>query len=78
MEYSTKSGGLILEGVELMNYDINKTTINTGGSYIKFPMWLISTKYTVNPQKKNDNNCFPFALTVALNYDKFNNYSEKI
>ena len=34
MEYSTKNKGLILEGVELMNYDINKITINRGGSYI--------------------------------------------
>ena len=34
MKYSTKNSGLILEGVELMNCDINKITINRGGSYI--------------------------------------------
>ena len=33
LEYSTKSSGLISEGVESMTYDINKTTINRGGSY---------------------------------------------
>ena len=32
MEYSTKNSGLILGGAELMNDDINKITINRGGS----------------------------------------------
>ena len=58
MEYSTRNGGLILEVVELMNYDINKITINRGGSYIVSPTWLKSKKCTINPQNKNDNNCF--------------------
>ena len=58
MEYSTKNSELILEDVELMNYDINKITINRGGSC------------TINPQNKNDNNCFQYVLTVALNFEK--------
>ena len=64
MEYSTKNSGLILEGVEFMNYDINKITINRGGFYIESPTWLKSKKCTINPQNKNDNNCFQYALTV--------------
>ena len=78
MEYSTKNSGLILEGVELMNYDINKITINRGGSYIESPTWLKSKKCTINPQNKNDNNCFQYALAVALNYEKINNHPEKV
>ena len=54
IEYSTKNSGLILEGIELMNYDINKITINRGGSYIESPTWLKSKKCTINPQNKND------------------------
>ena len=77
MEYSTKNSGLILEGVELMNYDINKIAINRDGSYIESPTWLKSKKCTINPQNKNDNNCFQYALTVALNYEKIDNHSEK-
>ena len=37
LEYSTKNSGLILEDVESMVYDINKTAINRGGSYIESP-----------------------------------------
>ena len=77
MEYLTKNSGLILEGVELMNYGINKISINRGGSYIESPMRLKSKKCTINAQNRNDNNCFQYALTVALNYDKINNNSEK-
>ena len=78
MEYSTKNSGLILEGVELMNYDINKITINRGGSYTESPIWLKSKKCNINPKNKNDSNCFQYALTVALNYEKINNHPEKL
>ena len=79
MEYSTKNSSIILEGAELMNYDINKTTINRGGSYIESPTWLKSKKKcTINPQNKNDNNCSQYALTVALNYEKINSHPEKL
>ena len=44
MECSTKSSSLILEGIELMNYDINKITFNRGSSYIESPTWLKSKK----------------------------------
>ena len=78
IEYSTKNSGLNLEGVKLMNYDINKITINRGGSYIESPTSLKSNKCTINPQNKNDNNCFQYALTVALNYEEINNHPEKL
>ena len=32
IEHSTKNSGLILEGIELMNYDINTIMINRVGS----------------------------------------------
>ena len=78
MVNSIKNSGLILEGVELMNYDINKITINRDGSYIESPAWLKSKTCIINPQNKNDNNCFQYALTVALNYEKINTHPEKL
>ena len=58
IEHSTKNSGLVLQGVELMEYDINKVTINRVGSSIKSPEWLKSKKCTINPQNKNDNKYF--------------------
>ena len=78
IEHSTKNSGLVLQGVELMEYDINKITINRVGSYIESPEWLKSKKCTINPQNKNDNKYLQYSTTVALNHEKINNHPEKI
>ena len=66
MEYSTKNSGLILEGVELMDFDINKITINKVGSYIESPEWSKSKKCTINPQNKNDNKRFQYEKLIII------------
>ena len=45
------------DGVNFLYYDFNKTSINTGGSYIDSPKWLKDKKSTINP-KNNDDNVF--------------------
>ena len=54
------------EGVNFLYYDFNKTSINRGGSYIDSPKWLKDKKSTINP-KNNDDKCFQYAVTLALN-----------
>ena len=78
IEHSSKNSGFALESVELVDYDINKTTINRVGSYNESLTWLKSKKCTINPQNKNDNKCFQYAATVALNYEKINNHPGNI
>ena len=39
-----------------------------GESYIKSPEWLKNKKATINPQNENDDNCFQYAIIVALNH----------
>ena len=56
-------------GVNFLYYDFNKTSINSGGSYIDSPKWLKDKKSTINP-KYNDDKCFQYAVTLALNLDK--------
>ena len=57
------------DGVNFLYYDFNKTTINRGGSYIDSPKWLKDKKSTRN-SKNNDDKCFQYAATLALNLDK--------
>ena len=57
------------DGVNFLYYDFNKTTINRGGSYIDSPKWLKDKKSTINP-KNNDDKCFQYAVTLALNLDE--------
>ena len=57
------------DGVNFLYYDFNKTSINRGGSYIDSPKWLKNKKSTINP-KNNDDKCFQYVVTLALNLDK--------
>ena len=63
--------------VNALYYDLNKMTLNTEGSYIDSPEWIKSKKATINPNN-NDNKCFQYALTVALNYEKIKKHRQRI
>ena len=51
-----------------MYYKLHKTSLNRGGSYIDFTEWLKNKQATINPINKNDDKCFQYTITVALNY----------
>ena len=65
------------DGVNVLYYDFNKTSIYRGGSYIVSPKWLKDKKSTINP-KNNDHKCFQYAVTLALNLDNIDNHLERI
>ena len=65
------------DGVNYLHYNFNKTSMSRGGSYIDSPKWLRDKKSTVN-QKNNDNKCFQYAVTLALNIDQINDHPERI
>ena len=52
-------------------------SLSRGGSYIDSPKWLKNKKATINP-KNNDDKCFQYALTVALNYEQIKDHPERI
>ena len=54
-----------------------KIGLKRSRSYIDSPKWLKNKKATIN-QKNNDDNCFQYALTVALNYQNIKNNLERI
>ena len=65
------------DGVNVLYYDFNKTSINRGGSYIDSLKWLKDKKSTINP-KNNDDKCFQYAVTLALNLDNIDNHPERV
>ena len=68
---------LNLDGINFLYYDFNKTSINRGGSYIDSPKWLKGKKSTINP-KNNDDKCFQYAVTLALNLDKIKKDPQRV
>ena len=53
--------------IDLFYYHLQKIGLKRGGSYKDFPELLKNKKATINPEN-NDDNCFQYALTVALNH----------
>ena len=69
-----KGSEFIFDNVDLLHCYLQKTSLNrTASSYIDSPEWLKNKKVTIN-SKNNDDNCFLYALTVALNYQKIKSF----
>ena len=67
----------IFDSVDALTYDLNKISLSRGGSYIDSPKWLKNKKETIN-KKNNDDKCFQYALTVALNHEQIKSHQERI
>ena len=78
LEEKMKGSEFVFDGVNALYYDLNKISLDRGGSHIKSPEWLSAKKATVNPQNKKHGKCFQCALTVALNYEIINNNHQRI
>ena len=63
--------------INFFYYSFDKTSIYRGGTYIDSPKWLKNKKSTINP-KNNDDKCFQYAVTLALNLDNIDNHPERI
>ena len=55
----------------------SKNRFKRGGSYIDSPEWIKNNKATINPGG-NDDNCFQYALTIALNHKQIKSHPERI
>ena len=68
----------IFDTIDLLYCQLEKISLKRGGSYIDSPKWLKNKKATINPKNENYDNCFLYALTVALNHQNIKNHSEII
>ena len=77
LQEKMKGSDFKFDGINYLYYDLNKISISKAGSYIDSPEWLKNKKSIINP-KNNDNKCFQYAITLALNYDKINRNPQRI
>ena len=77
LEEKMRGSEFSFDAVNLLHYDLNKISLNRGGSYIKSPDWIGAKKATINPTNKKDDKCFQYALTVALNSEKIKDHPER-
>ena len=67
LEELMKGSKFIFDCVGIMHYDLNKISLNRGGSYMDSPEWLKKTT-TMNLKNNTDDKCFQYAITIALNH----------
>ena len=65
------------DSVDLSFYHLQKISLKRVGSYIDSPEWLKKKKATIN-LKNNDDDCFQYALVVALNYQNIKKDPQRI
>ena len=75
LEKSVTGSEFIFDSIGLLYY--KQISLNRGGSYIDSPEWLKNKKATINP-KNNDDKCFQYAVTVALNYEQIKKDPQRI
>ena len=72
-----KGSSFIFERVDLLYYHLHKISLNRALSYIDSPEWLKAKGATINPKNKN-NECFKYAIAVALNLESIGKNLQKI
>ena len=74
---SMRGSEFIFDSVDALHYNLNKIRLSRGGSYIESPKSLKNKKATINT-KNNDDKCFQYASTVALNYEQIKKDPQRI
>ena len=69
LEESMRGSEFVFDNVDSFYCKLHKISLNRGGSYIDSSKWLKNKKATINP-KNNDDKCFQYAITVALNHEQ--------
>ena len=77
LETSTRGSEFNFDSVQLMYYECHKVNFKRCGSYIDSPDWIKDKKATINPQNEDDK-CFHYAATVALNYKETESHPERV
>ena len=77
LQEKMRGSDFVFNGINYFYHDFNRVSISKVGSYIESPKWLKDKKSTIN-QKNNDNKCFQYAATLALNLNQINKDPQRI
>ena len=69
---SMRGSEFMFDYVESLNYIFHKVDLKRSGSYIETSKWLKNKGAIINCQN-DDDKCFQYAITIALNYDEIGN-----
>ena len=64
-----RGSDFIFDLVQLLYYKCHKVNFKRDGSYVDCPDWIKKKKTTINT-KNTDDECFQYAISIALNYEE--------
>ena len=62
----------VFDSVQLLYYKCHRKNFRHGGLYTDSPNWIKRKKATINLKNKDDE-CFQYAVRVALSYEEIKN-----
>ena len=77
LDKSMKGSDFVFDYVEWLNYIFYKIDMKRSGSYIETPDWIKKKKATISVEN-DDDKCFQYVETVALNYDKIKKHHQRV
>ena len=78
LETKMRGSSFTFERVDLLEYHLHKTSLNRGSLYIKSPDWLRNKGATINSKNTEDNECFKYAIIVALHHQEIRRNPQRI
>ena len=67
----------IYDSVDILGTHFHNMKLKRGKSYIESPGWIKNKHATINPKNTNDNKCFQYAITLALNHKEIGKDPQK-
>ena len=75
-----EGSSFVYDNVNFLDIKLNQVDLIRGGAYIKEDKWISNKKTTINPKNDEgeDNYCFMYAFTVALNHHEIGSHPKRI
>ena len=80
LENKMEDSSFVFDYINFLNIKFHEVDLIRGASYIKEDKWISNKKATIDPKndKGEDNYCFMYAVTVALNHNEIGAPPERI
>ena len=68
----------VFDEVLFLDINFHQLDLTRGSSYIPLPDLIVSKKAVINPKNENNEECFKWAVTVALHHEEIGKNPQRI
>ena len=73
-----ENGRFEFDRVLFLDVNFHQLNLTRGSSYLPLPAWILSKKAIFNPQNEENEECFKWAVLVALHHKSIDSHLAKI